>query len=158
MKKLAALIACVVLAACAHQGPRETSPYQLIENPAESAQPVALQILRYLAAGDIEQAARFSNAPERRAEVLREFRARVGEEEFKRVYREYLAPGNRVTTEFGLGPRRLIVWKLGTAGDRVVGQYYLLVDSRFVMDDEPSAERAELARTLRAFRDKDLRP
>lgn len=153
MKKFAAFIACVALAACAHQAsPPESSPYQLIENPAESAQPVALQILRYLAAGDIEQAAKFSNAPERRAEVLREFRARVGEEEFKRVYREYLAPENRVIAEVALGPRRLVVWKLGTGGDRVVGQYYVRVDDRFLMDDERTPERAELTRALAKYR------
>ncbi len=158
MNKLAALIACVALAACAQEAPRETSPYQVIENPAESAQPVALQILRYLAAGDIDQAAKLSNAPERRAEVLREFRARVGEEEFKRVYSEYLAPENRVIAELGLGPRRLLVWKLGTAGDRVVGQYYVLVDSRFLMDDKRSAERTVLARELDTYRSRKLKP
>ena len=152
MKKLAAFIVCVALAACAHEAPRESAPYQLIENPAESAQPAALQILRYLAAGDIEQAAKFSNAPERRAEVLREFRARVGQEEFKRVYSEYFAPQNRIIAEVALGPRRLLVWKLGTAGDRVVGQYYVRVDNRFVMDDERSAKRTELTRALAKYR------
>ena len=152
MKKLAAFIACVALAACAQQPPPENSPYQLIENPAESAQSVALQILRFLAAGDIEQAAKISNAPERRAEVLREFRARVGEEEFKRIYSEYLAPENRVIAEVALGPRRLVVWKLGTAGDRVVGQYYVRIDNRFVMDDGRSPERAELTRALAKYR------
>lgn len=150
MKKLAAFIACFALAACAHESP--APPYQVIENPAESAQPVALEILRHLAAGDIDQAAKFSNAPERRAEVLREFRARVGEEEFKRVYGEYLAPENRVIAELALGPRRLLVWKLGTAGDRVVGQYYVLTDGRFLMDDERSPERTELARALAKYR------
>jgi hypothetical protein len=152
LKKLAALIACVTLAACAAQAPEPSSPYHLTENPAESAQPVALQILRALAAGDIEQAAKFSNAPERRAEVLREFRARVGDQEFKRVYGEYLAPENRVIAEVALGPRRLLVWRLGSAGDRVVGQYYVQVDDRFVMDDERSPERAELTRALAKYR------
>lgn len=152
MKKLAALIACVVLAACAHEAPRGSSPYQLIENPAESAQPVAMQILQHLAAGEIDQAAKFSNAPERRAEVLREFRARVGEQEFKRVYSEYLAPENRVIAEVALGPRRLLVWKLGTAGDRIVGQYYVRGDDRFLMDDERTPERAELTRALAKYR------
>ena len=143
-------MACTV-AACAHE--RTSDPEQpLIENPAESAKPIAVQILRYLAAGDIEQAAKLSNAPERRAEVLREFRARVGEEEFKRVYSEYLAPQNLVIAEIALGPRRLVAWKLGTAGDRVVGQYYVLLDGRFVMDDERSPARAELTRALERLR------
>lgn len=152
MKQLAALIVCIALAACAHDTPRETAPYQLVENPAESAQPVAMEILRYLAAGEIDQAANLSNAPERRAEVLREFRARVGEEEFKRVYSEYLAPENRVIAEYALGPRRLLVWELGSAADRVVGQYYVRVDDRFLMDDERSPERAELSRALAKLR------
>ena len=152
MKKLGAFFVCVALAACAHEAPREAGPYQLIENPAESAQPVAVQILQHLAAGEIDQAAKFSNAPERRAEVLREFRARVGEEEFKRVYSEYLAPGNRVIAEVALGPRRLLVWKLGTAGDRIVGQYYVRGDDRFLMDDERTPERAELTKALATYR------
>ncbi len=139
-----------MLVACA--APPEAAPDQLIQNPPESAKPVAMEILGYLAAGDIERAARLSNAPERRAEVLREFRGRVGEKEFKRLYSEYLAPGNRVIAEFGLGPRRLLVWKLGTASDHVTGQYYVLIDGRFVMDDERSQERAELARALAKFR------
>ena len=152
MKKLAAFVVCLALAACAHETPQETSPYQLVENPVESAKPVAIEILRHLAAGEIDQAAKFSNAPERRAEVLREFRARVGEQEFKRVYSEYLAPENRVIAELGLGPRRLLVWKLGAVGDRVVGQYYVLSDGRFLLDDERSSERAELTRALARYR------
>ena len=152
MKKAAAFIVWVALTACAHEIPRETAPYQLVENPVESAKPVAMGILRLLAAGEIDQAAKFSNSPGRRAEVLREFRARVGDEEFKRVYGEYLAPENRVIAELGLGPRRLLVWKLGSAGDRVVGQYYVRVDDRFLMDDERSPERAELTRALARYR------
>jgi hypothetical protein len=152
LKKFATFIACVALTACAQQTRRDTAQYQLVENPAESSQPTARQILDYLAAGDIESAAKLSNAPDRRAEVLREFRSRVGEEEFKRVYREYLAPGNRVIAEIALGPRRLVVWQLGTAKDRVAGQYFVLVDGRFLMDDERSSEREALAQTLNSYR------
>lgn len=152
MRKFAALVACVALVACAHEAPRAITPYQLVENPVESAQPVAMQVLRHLAAGDIDAAAKFSNAPERRAEVLREFRARVGDDEFKRVYGEYFAPENRIVAELGLGPRRLLVWKLGSAGDRFVGQYYVLIDGRFLIDDERNSERAELSRALARYR------
>ena len=126
--------------------------YRLVEDPAESAIPVAMQILTHLAAGEIDEAARMSNAPARRREVLNEFRARVGDQEFKRVYREYLSPKNLVIAEVALGPRRLLVWRLGTAADQVVGQYYVLVDGRFVMDDERSSERSELARALARYR------
>ena len=111
-----------------------------------------MQILRYLAAGEIEQAAQLSNAPQRRYEVLNEFRARVGEQEFKRLYGQYLAPENRVVAELALGSRHLLVWKLGSHGDRVVGQYYVLLDGRFVMDDAPNPGRAELARALAQYR------
>jgi hypothetical protein len=152
LKRLAAFIACVALAACAQEVRRDSPAYQLVENPAESAEPAARQILDYLAAGDIEHAAKLSNAPDRRAEVLREFLSRVGEEEFKRVYREYLAPANRVIAEVALGPRRLLVWQLGTAKDRIAGQYFVLVDGRFLMDDERSSERAALTRALNSYR------
>ena len=145
-----ALAFAFTLAACAREP--AAPPSALIENPPESAQPVALEILRHLAAGEVEQAARLSNAPQRRLEVLREYRARVGEEEFKRVFREYLSPENRVVAEIGLGHRRLLVWRLASAEGAVVGQYYVLSDGRFVMDDEPSRERAGLSKVLTRYR------
>jgi hypothetical protein len=153
-RAVAAAIACLAFAACVHD-PGSALPepeYRLVEDPAESAKPVALRILRHLAAGEIEQAAQLSNAPRQRHEVLSDFQARVGEEEFKRVYGEFLSPENRVIAEVALGPRRLLVWQLHTANDRVIGQYYVLVDGRFVMDDERTRARAELARVLARFR------
>lgn len=151
---VAGVIVCAVLAACASDpgSPARPAQYRLVEEAEHSAKPVALQILRHLAAGELEQAAQLSNAPQRRYEVLNEFRARVGEQEFRRLYGQYLAPGNRVVAELALGPRHLLVWKLGSHGDRVVGQYYVLLDGRFLMDDAPGPERAALARALAQYR------
>ena len=56
---------------------------------AESARPTAERILKHLSSGDIDAAAALSNAPERRAQVLRDYRDRVGEVEFKRIFTEY---------------------------------------------------------------------
>ena len=113
----------------------------------ESAQPSAIQVLRLLAHGDIEAAAKASNAPERRLEVFRDYRKRVGDDEFKQVFARYL--GTRVVAEVALGPRRLIVWDLG---ESLSGQYFIEHDGRFVMDDVPSPARTELARILREYR------
>src|SRR5688500_3067664 len=113
----------------------------------ESARAAAMQVLRLLADGDIDAAAKASNAPERRLEVLRDYRKRVGDDEFKQVFARYLQ--TRVVAEVALGPRRLIVWDLG---DALSGQYFIERDGRFVMDDVPSPARAELARILREFR------
>src|SRR5687768_7427439 len=113
----------------------------------ESARPSAIQVLRLLADGDIEAAAKASNAPERRLEVFREYRKRVGDDEFKQVFARYLE--TRVVAEVALGPRRLIVWDLGEA---LSGQYFIEHDGRFVMDDVPSPARAELTRILRELR------
>ena len=141
------------LIGCAHDFVTEKEPqYRLVEDPAESAIPVAMQILSHLAAGEIDQAAQLSNAPERRREVLGEYRARVGAEEFKRVYTEYLSPKNRVIAEVALGPRHLLVWQIGGANPQIAGQYYVLADGRFLMDDERSSERTELARALARYR------
>jgi hypothetical protein len=117
-----------------------------------SARATAMQVLRHLADGNIEAAAAMSNAPQRRLEVLRGYRDKVGEEELKRIYGRYFAPENRVIAEVAIGPRRMIVWELGDAGYRIAGQIYVELDGRFVMDDVPSKERSELRDLLRKYR------
>ena len=126
--------------------------YRLIADPAESAQPTAMQLLRHLADGDLEAAAALSNAPERRLEVLRNFRQAVGEEEFKRLFGRYFAPENRVLMEAAIGQHRMIVWDLGEAGNQLAGQYYVEADGKFRMDDVPNEERTKLQRVLEAHR------
>ena len=126
--------------------------YRVITEASESARPVALQILKHLAAGDLEAAAAMSNAPERRLEVLRDFRNTVGEDEFKRLFGRYFAPQNRIVMEAALGKRRLLIWDLGGAGNQLAGQYFVELDGRFVMDDVPNEERTKLQRLLDAQR------
>ena len=123
------------------------------EPPSEppSALGTALLVIRHLKAGRIEDAALLSNAPRRRYEVLHEYRDSVGEEEFKRVFGEYLAPENRVLAEISIGAHRLIVWKL-THGAQIAGQYFVQVDGRWLLDDVPNATRASLRRILEAYR------
>jgi hypothetical protein len=128
--------------------------HRLVSDPAESAQPAALAILKHLAAGELEAAAALSNAPQRRLEVLREYRRSVGEEEFKRVFGRYFAPENRIVMEAAIGPRRLVIWDLGEAGHQLAGQYFVESNGAFVMDDVPSAERSALQRVLEAERRK----
>ena len=72
----------------------------------------------------------------------------VGEEEFKRLFARYFEPGNRLLAELALGPRRLLVWELGDADNRLAGQYYVEVDGQFLMDDVPSEERSKLRQVL----------
>jgi hypothetical protein len=109
-------------------------------------------MLRHLADGNIEEAAALSNAPQRRLEVLRDYRAAVGEEEFKRVFGRYFAAENRLIAEVALGRHRLLVWDLGEAGNRLAGQYYVEVEGKFLLDDVPSQERSELRRVLEGIR------
>lgn len=130
-------------------------PQQHLIEPgsAGSALATARALLAHLAAGKIEQAAALSNAPQRRYEVLRDYRGSVGEEEFKRVFSEYLRPENRVIAEVALGPRRLLVWELGGAKKHLAGQYYVEVDEGvFLMDDLPSEERSKLRHVLETYR------
>jgi hypothetical protein len=122
---------------------------RVITEKSESAQPVALAILQHLAAGRVEEAARLSNEPKRREEVLRDYLASVGEDEFKRVYAEYLS--HPVAKEIAIGPRRLIMWQLG---ERVAAQYYVQSGETFLMDDRPSEERSALRRVLESHRRK----
>jgi hypothetical protein len=118
----------------------------------DSARDTALTVLKHLAAGELEQAAALSNAPQRRFEVLRDYRDSVGDEEFKRVFGRFLEPDNRLIAEVAIGPRRLLVWELGEAGRPLAGQFYVEVDGKFLLDDVPSRERAELRRVLRRYR------
>ena len=118
----------------------------------ESAKDTALLMLRHLADGNIAEAAVLSNSPKRRFEVLRAYRDSVGEAEFKRVFARYLAPENRLIAEVVRGKHRLLVWQLAEADDHIAGQYYVEVDGRFLLDDVPSRERADLARELRRIR------
>ena len=130
--------------------PVATPAYRLITDPGESAQPTALQILKHLAAGELEQAAALSNAPQRRLEVLRDFRDSIGESEFRRLFGRYFAPENRVVMEAAIGPHRAVIWDLGEAGNRLTAQYFVEAGGRFLMDDIPNETRSQLQRVLEA--------
>ena len=130
----------------------ETITYSMVTDAQASARPTAEQILRHLAAGEIEDAALLSNAPRQRYEVLKNYRASVGEEEFKRVYGQYSFPENRIVAEIAIGAHRLVIWDLGEAGHRLVGQYYVDVEGRFLMDDVPGEQRSRLRQVLETYR------
>ena len=120
---------------------------------AGSAYGTAKLLLKHLAAGDIEEAARLSNAPRERYEVLRDYRAEIGEEEFKQIFGRYFDPQNRLVAEYALGPRRLLIWDLGEAAHHLAGQYYVeSEEGKFLMDDAPSEERSRLRRVLQDYR------
>jgi hypothetical protein len=136
-----------LVATCAFAQQRLVDP-----SAPDSARPAALRMLRHLADGEIEAAAALSNAPQRRLEVLRDYRDAIGEEAFKRVFGRYFVPENRVVAEVAYGPRRLLVWDLGEAGNRLAGQFYIEVDGRFLMDDVPSEARSQLQRILQEYR------
>lgn len=130
---------------------------RLVEPGApDSARSTALQVLQHLAQGAIGEAAAHSNAPRRRFEVLRDYRDRVGADEFKRVFASYLA-GNRLIAEVALGRHRLLVWDLAEAGNQVAGQYYVEVEGKFLLDDVPSEQRARLRRVLQTYRSGEKR-
>jgi len=130
----------------------ETLRYSMRADPADGgALATARELARDLAAGDIEAAARLSNAPKRRYEVLREYRDWVGPEEFKRVYARYFSPRSRAVAEIGIGRHRLLVWRLD-GGDHLAGQFYVEVGDRYQLDDVPGIERGQLRRLLEAYR------
>jgi hypothetical protein len=144
----------VAAAALAHA----EEPMLLASGSAGSALEAAKQLLRYLADGNIEEAARLSNAPQRRYELLRDYRAKVGEEEFKRVFGQYFHPENRPVAEYRLGSRRLLIWDLGEEAHHLAGQYYVEIEEgKFLMDDAPSEERSRLRQALDSYRKKQNR-
>ena len=125
-----------------------TVTYRIVGPDEPSALPVAQRILSHLAAGEIDEAARLSNEPGRRTEVLRDYLRAVGDAEFRRVYAQYLRPPNRLAAEVAIGPRRLLIWQLEAAGNRLAGQYYVETDGKFLMDDRPGPERSALQQVL----------
>jgi len=133
-----------------------TIRYTLRADPADGgALATARELARDLAAGDIKAASMLSNAPERRYEVLREYRDWVGPDEFKRVYAQYFSPRSRVVAEIGIEHHRLLVWRLD-GSDHLAGQFYAEIGGRFLLDDVPGVERARLRRLLEAYREGKL--
>ena len=117
-----------------------------------SAAATALALVRLLSAGRVEDAATLSNAPARRLEVLQDYRASVGEDEFRRIFGRFLQPRNRIAAEVAIGPRRLVIWDLGEAEHHLAAQYFVEADGKFVLDDVPSEARTDLRRVLQAYR------
>jgi hypothetical protein len=152
---LAAAAGLALLQGCATPGAGVPAAYTVVQNgvPA-SAQGTAREMLRHLAAGELREAAALSNAPERRYEVLEDYRKAVGDEEFRRVYAQYADPRNRVVQEIALAERRLVIWQLGEAGNHLAGQFFVMQDGRFVTDDVPGEARSQLVQYLRAYRRK----
>ncbi len=106
----------------------------------------------HLSAGDIEEAALLSNAPRRRFEVLQDYRAAVGAEEFKRVFAQYFYPENRLLAEIGIGKHRLLIWDLKEGANRIAGQYFVEIEGRYLVDDVPNDARTSLRWVLEAYR------
>jgi len=122
-----------------------------------SALDTARLLSLHLSTGDIEEAALLSNSPRRRFEVLQDYRRSVGDDEFKRVFSQYLVPENRLVAEIAIERHRLLIWELKQAADapggHLAGQYFVQVDDgRYLVDDVPSATRTSLRRVLEAYR------
>ena len=130
----------------------ETLAYRLVTEAGDSARGASMQLLRLLAAGEIDDAAQLSNAPERRRQVLRDYQKSVGEAQFS----EYAGRG--VIAEVAIGERRLLVWDLGDAGHHLAGQYFIRSPAGFLLDDVPNEERLRLTRLLRAYRSGEVKP
>jgi len=145
----------LVAAAAFAQG---NEPAAVDPGSAGSAYGTAKLLLKHLAAGDIEAAARLSNAPRERYELLRDYRAKLGEEEFKRVFGQYFQPENRLVAEYRLGSHHLLIWDLGEVAHHLAGQYYVETEEgKFLIDDVPGEERSRLRQALDSYRKKQNR-
>lgn len=116
----------------------------------QSARPTARWVVEKLAAGDIEAVAKASNAPRERLSALREYQARVGREEFRRVYARYLS--HEIVDEYAVGPHHVVIWNLVQADGHLAGQYFVREGAGFLLDDRPSEARAQLRRLLESRR------
>jgi hypothetical protein len=157
LRRWAWLFAFVALAATAEE--LDGIRYRVLApGSAESAADTARRMLELLAEGKLDEAAAMSNAPQRRRQVLDDYLKRVGDAEFKRIFAHYASPPNRLVAEVAIGDRRLLVWQLAGAGQVLAGQYFVHDGERFVLDDVPNAERAQLGRVLQAYRSGKSKP
>jgi hypothetical protein len=118
----------------------------------DSALNTARLLNLHLSAGDIEEAALLSNAPRRRFEVLRDYQEAVGDEEFKRVFAQYLTAENRLIAEIAIEKHRLLVWSLKAGATQIAGQYFVEIEGRYLIDDVPNDTRTQLRWVLEAYR------
>jgi hypothetical protein len=150
------VLGAVLAAPLARAEEYESIRYDVIApGSPSSAREAARLMLGLLGGGDIEAAAKLSNAPQRRAQVLRDYMASVGEAEFRRVFAQYAV--TPVSLEVALGERRLLIWELPGTERNIAGQYFIRRDRRFLMDEEPGPDRARLQQLLRAYRERKLR-
>ena len=115
-------------------------------------------MLTLLAEGRIDDAAALSNAPQRRAQVLRQYQEAIGEAEFRRIFGLYGKPPNRLVAEIVIGERRLLIWDLADANHWLAGQYFVVSGEGFLLDDGVSEDRGRLQRVLAAYRDGRIKP
>jgi hypothetical protein len=133
--------------------------YELVASTsAESATGTAQRLLSLLSEGRIDDAAALSNAPQRRRQVLSDYRDAVGDAEFRRVFAQYGSAPNRLVAELAVGKHHLLVWDLAGADHRLAGQFYVRGADGFVLDDAPSEERSRLQRLLAAYRQGRIKP
>jgi hypothetical protein len=156
---LLALVACTALGAELKLDDGSLIRYELVASTsADSAAGTAQRLLSMLGEGRIDDAAALSNAPERRRQVLNDYRDAVGEAEFRRVFARYGAAPNRLVAELAIGRHHLLVWDLAEASHRLAGQFYVRAADGFVLDDAPSEERSRLQRLLAAYRQGRIKP
>lgn len=139
----------------------ETLHFQVLDATVPdhySARLASQRLLRHLAAGELEEAALLSTAPRRRYAELVKYAETVGEREFKDVFGRYLAAGAPLV-EVAIDRHRLLIWDLAEGGEqRMVGQYFVRIDDRFLLDDAPSETRRRLRQVLEAYRAGRIRP
>jgi hypothetical protein len=164
LKRWAWLLAVLAFAALADERTLELDDGAVIRyevlapgSPGSAAE-TARRMLELLSQGRIDEAAAMSNAPQRRRQVLGDYRDTVGEAEFKRVFAQYASPPNRLVAEVVIRERHLLVWDLADAGHRLAGQYFVRAGDGFLLDDAPSAERSRLQRVLGAYRQGRIKP
>jgi hypothetical protein len=156
---LLALLACTALGAELQLDDGSLIRYELVaSSSADSATGTAQRLLSLLSEGKIDDAAALSNAPQRRRQVLSDYRDAVGEAEFRRVFAQYGSAPNRLVAELAIEKHHLLVWDLTDANHRLAGQFYVRAADGFLLDDAPSEERSRLQRLLAAYRQGRIKP
>ena len=154
-----AFFACAALGAELQLDDGSVIRYELIApTSADSARATAQRLLSLLGEGKIDDAAALSNVPQRRRQVLSDYRDAVGDAEFRRVFAQYGSAPNRLAAEVAIGKHHLLVWDLAEADHRLAGQFYVRAADGFLLDDTPSQDRARLQRLLAAYRQGKITP
>lgn len=116
----------------------------------------SLALYRALTTGDMEKVAALSNDPEKTVEKYRQYRERLGDADFRKMFTSYFDGSSTYTHELTIGSHHLLLIE-DTDNAALAAQFYEARDGKFLVDEKPSPERDQLGKLFMAIREGKLK-